>query len=291
MHGAALGDVVGDGVAQLGVLVTGEAEPAAGPLPLSGARVGVQRAADDQPGRGDPLEAEQVAVGQRPARLPRLDRMVVLGAHDQIPRTGHCTVGDAHRGPGGHGAQADQVIADAAGQLPAQRMIGSHQQRVRTVQGEREVVSRGDVDHLLGVTADDPGVLVVVGQHRRIARAQPQAGHLFPPGAEPDRLGQLDEPESIGEQGQAAAVLHRLQLLGITGQDHLGAAASGLADDVGQIRAGDHRRLVDQDQVTGLQLDRGRGRRADRAGGPGTGRCCRTRAPRRPGCCGPTGTA
>ncbi|MGH7734468.1 MAG: hypothetical protein ACREOE_12400 [Gemmatimonadales bacterium] len=33
-----------------------------------------------------------------------------------------------------------------------------------------------------------------------------------------------------------------------------------------------------------------RGRRAALADGPGTGRCCRTPGPRRPGCCGPTGT-
>ena len=78
-HGAALRDVVGDRVAQLGIAVIGVQEVLAGPAPLPGARVGVQRAADDQPGAGDGLDAEQVAVGQRAAGLPRLDGVVVAG--------------------------------------------------------------------------------------------------------------------------------------------------------------------------------------------------------------------
>ena len=69
-------------------------------------------------------------------------------------------------------AEADQVIADAAGQLPAQRVIGGHQQHIGAVQGEREVVGRGGVHHLLRVTAADPGVLVVLGQHGGVARAR-----------------------------------------------------------------------------------------------------------------------
>ena len=134
-------------------------------------------------------------------------------------------------------------------------MVGGHQQDVGAVQGEREVVGCGGVHHLLRVPAADPGVLVVVGQRAGVARAQPQAGRLFPPGAEPDRLGQLDEAERLGEQGQAAAALDGLQLAGVTGEDHLGARGRGLADDVGQVGVGDHGGLVDRDQVTGPQLD------------------------------------
>jgi hypothetical protein len=47
-HGAALGGVVGEGVAQLGILVTGEQEGAVGPAALPGPGVGVQGAADEQ---------------------------------------------------------------------------------------------------------------------------------------------------------------------------------------------------------------------------------------------------
>jgi len=163
------------------------------------------------------------------------------------------------RSPALDEAEADQVLADAAGQFPAQRVVRGHQQRVRALQGEREVISDGSVHHLLRCPAADPAVLVVLGQHCRVADAQPQAGDPFPGGAEPDRLGELDIAERIGEQGHPAAILHRLQLLGITRQDHLGTAGRRLADDVGQVRVGDHRRLVDQDQVAAQQPDRAAG--------------------------------
>ena len=136
-------------------------------------------------------------------RLPRLDEVIVLCADDQVP--GARAVGDTHRVRRRDGAEADQVIADAAGQLPAQRMIGRHQQHVGAVQREREVVGRGGVHHLLRLTAADPGVLVVVGQHRGVSGAEPQARCLFPLLAEPDRLGQLREPQGISEQRHTAA--------------------------------------------------------------------------------------
>ena len=127
------------------------------------ARVGVQRAADDQPVRGDGLDAEQVAVGQRAAGLPRLDGVVVAGADDQVPGAGLGAIGDADGWAAGDDAEDDEVVADAAGQLPAQRVVGGHQQRVRAVGGEREVGGRGGVHHLLRLAAADPGVLVVLG--------------------------------------------------------------------------------------------------------------------------------
>ena len=48
VHGAALGGVVGDRVAEFGIFIAGEQEVAVGPAPLAGARVGVQRPAHDQ---------------------------------------------------------------------------------------------------------------------------------------------------------------------------------------------------------------------------------------------------
>jgi len=83
------------------------------------------------------------------------------------------------------------------------------------------------------VAAADPGVLVIVGEHRGVSGAQPQAGSLFPAGAEPDRLGQLHVSEFGGEQGHAAAVFHRLQLADVPGQDQLRIAGAGQADQVG----------------------------------------------------------
>jgi hypothetical protein len=119
-------------------------------------------------------------------------------------------------------------------------VVGGHQQGVFVLQGERDVGLGGGVHHLLGVAAFDPAVPVIVGQHRHIAVAQAQASGPLPFGAEPDRLGELDVAEHAGQQGHTAAVLDRLQLPGVPGEDHLGAAGRGVADRVGQVRAGDH---------------------------------------------------
>ena len=79
VHGAALGGVIGDRVAEFGIFIVGEQEVAVGPAPLARARVGVQGPADDQAFAGDGFDAEQVAVGQGPAGLARLDGAVVAG--------------------------------------------------------------------------------------------------------------------------------------------------------------------------------------------------------------------
>ena len=182
--------MVGDRISQFGIFVVFEHEVSVGPAALPGGRVGVQGAADEQPVWGDGLDAEQVAVGQRPAGLARLDAVVVAGADDQVPGAGPGAVGDRDRGPVLDDAQGDEVVADAAVQLAAQRVVRGHQQRVGAARGQRDVGGRGGVHHLLRVAADDAAVLVVLGQHARIAVTQPQAGGLFPGVAEPDGFGQ-----------------------------------------------------------------------------------------------------
>ena len=224
VHGPAHGDVIGDRVPEFRIAEMWIQESAVGPPPLPGGRVGVQGAAHDQPARGDGLDPQQVPVGQRPAGFPRLDLVVVAGAGDQVTRAGLGAVGDADRGPGGDDAEGDEVVADAAAQFPAQRVIGGHQQHIGAIGGQRDVGGRGGVHHLLRVPADDAAVLVVLGQHGGVPVVQPQAGLLFPVVAEPDRLGEPDVAEGAGEQGHAAAVLHRLQLAGVPGQDHLPVA-------------------------------------------------------------------
>ena len=87
-HGAALGGVVGDRISQFGIFAVVEHEVSVGPAALPGGRVGVQRAADEQAVAGDGLDAEQVAVGQRPAGLAGLGAVVVAGADDQVPGAG-----------------------------------------------------------------------------------------------------------------------------------------------------------------------------------------------------------
>jgi hypothetical protein len=114
VYGAALGGVVGDRVSQFGIFVVVEHEVPVGPAALPGGRVGVQRPADEQAVFGDGLDAEQVAVGQRPARLAGLDAVVVASADDQIPGAGPGAVGDRDRRPGGDDAHGDEVLADPA---------------------------------------------------------------------------------------------------------------------------------------------------------------------------------
>ena len=190
---------------------------------------------------------------------PCLDVVVVAGADDQVAGAGPGAVGDGDRGAVLDDAEGDEVVADAAGQLAAQRVVGGHQQGVGAAGGEGDVGGCGGVHHLLRVAADDPGVLVVLGQHGGVAVAEPQAGGLFPGGAEPDGFGQPGVAEGVGEQGHAAAVLHRLELAGVPGQDHLAAAGFGVADQVGQVRAGHHRGLIDQQQRRRSGLDRAAG--------------------------------
>src|ERR1035441_8858447 len=259
VHGAALGGVVGDRVAELGIFVAGEQEGAVGPAPLAGARVGVQRPAHDQAVFGDGFDAEQVAVGQCPAGLPRLDGVVVAGADDQVAGAGPGAVGDGDGGAVLDEAEGDQVVADPAGQLAAQRVVRSHQQGVGAVGGQGHVGGRGGVHHLLRVPAIDPGVLVVLGQDGGVAVAKPEAGLLFPGGADPYRPGEPDVAQGAGEQGHAAAVFHRLQLAGVPGQDDLGAACLGVGDQAGQVRAGDHRGLIDDQQGARADGDRAAG--------------------------------
>ena len=259
VHRAAHGDMIGDRVPQFGIAEMLVQESAVGPPARPGMRVGVQGAPHDQPPCGDGLDAQQVAVGQRPPGFSRFEPVVVAGAGDQVAGAGLGAIGDADRGPFGDDAQGDEVLADAAGQLAAQRMLGRHEQGVGVVGGQGDVGGRGGVDDLLGVAAEDPAVLVIVGQHGDIPVAQPQAGPLFPSGAEPDRLGEPGVPEGAGEQGHAATVLDGLQLAGVPGQDHLPVAGLGVADQVGQVRAGHRGGLVDHQQRPRAGLDRAAG--------------------------------
>jgi hypothetical protein len=110
-------------------------ESAVGPPPPPRLGVGVQGPAHDQPVRGDGLDAEQVPVGQRPAGLARLDVVVVASTHDEVTRAGLGAAGDTDRGPFCDDAQADQVVADAAAQFPAQRVLGCHQQHIGAIGG------------------------------------------------------------------------------------------------------------------------------------------------------------
>ena len=96
--------------------------------------------------------------------------------------------------------------------------------------------------------AGDPAVPVVLSGDGGVAVAQPQAGGPLPRRAEPDRLGQPDVAEAVGEQGHAAAVLYGLELFGVARDDDLAAVPLGQVDEVGEVRACHHRRLVDDQE-------------------------------------------
>ena len=180
--------------------------------------------------------------------LSGLDAVVVAGAHDQVAAPRRRAAGDGHRLGAVDEAEAEQVLPDAAGQFPAQGVVGRDQQRVGVAGGQGGVVGGGGLDHQLRVPAGDPAVPVVFVQDGGVAVAEPQAGGALPRGAEPHRLGQPDVAEAVGEQGHAAAVLHGLELLGVARDDDLAAVPLGQVDQVGQVRAGHHRRLVDREE-------------------------------------------
>jgi hypothetical protein len=102
-----------------------------GPAALAGARVGRQGAAGQQAVWGDGVDAEQIAVRQGAAGFASLEGVVVARTQNQVARAGQGAIRDADRRPGVHGAQVNEVVADAAGQLAAQRVVGRTRTRCR----------------------------------------------------------------------------------------------------------------------------------------------------------------
>jgi hypothetical protein len=135
VHRAALGDMIGDRIPELGVTEMLVQKSVVGPPAAPGGRVGIQSATHDQAVCGDGLDAQQVPVGQRAPGLSCLEGAVVAGTSDQVAAAGLSAVSDPHDGPGLDDAQGDEVLADTAGQLAAQRMLGGHQQGVGAVGG------------------------------------------------------------------------------------------------------------------------------------------------------------
>jgi hypothetical protein len=181
--------------------------------------------------------------------------VVVAGADDEVAGAGLGAVGDGYRRSGLDEAEGDEVVADAPVKFAAQSVVGGHEERVGAAGGEGDVGGRGGVHRLLWIAGVDAAVLVVVGQDGGVAVAEPQAGVLFPGVAEPDGFGQPGVAEPGGEQGHAAAVFHGLQLAQVPSQDDLGAAGLPVGDQVGQVRAGQHRGLVDDEERAGADGD------------------------------------
>ncbi len=84
----------GDRVGQIAGPAVAVAEHLGGEPALPGGRVRAEQAADHHAAAGDGLNQQDVPVGQGPARLARLEAVVVAAADDQVPGGGLGAVGD-----------------------------------------------------------------------------------------------------------------------------------------------------------------------------------------------------
>ena len=96
--------------------------------------------------------------------------------------------------------------------------------------------------------AADAAVLVVLIQRGGVAGAQPQRSAAFPGGGEPDRFGQLDVAEPVGQQQHRTAALDGGQLLLVPDQHQFAPVPYWVFDQRGQMGYRDHGTFVDRDQ-------------------------------------------
>ena len=67
---------------------------------------------------------------------------------------------------------------------------------------------------------------------------------------------QFGRSEFPGDGAEHAARFDCAKLVQVAGGDHVSADAAGGAEDQGQVGGGQHRRLVEDQDVTGAELDR-----------------------------------
>ena len=197
----------------------GVAEGPVGEPPLAGGRIGVEHAADHDAAAGDGLDPQDVAVGQGPAGFACLEVVVVGPADDQVPGGGLGAVSDPDGPACVDQAEMDQVVPDPDGELPAAGPVRGHQQHGAPGQVGGDVGAGGLVYGLVGWDAADAAVLVVLIQRGGVALAKPEGGGAFPGGGEPDRLGEVDVAEPVGEQGHGAAAFDRGELFLVPRKD------------------------------------------------------------------------
>ena len=106
------------------------------------------------------------------------------------------------------------------------------------------------------VAVADPAVGVVGGEHLAVGVAEPQGRGSLPLCTEAEHLVQFDRAEFPGDGAEHAARFDRAELVEVAGGDHVGAGAAGRAEDQCQVGGGQHRRLVEDQHVTGAELDR-----------------------------------
>jgi len=248
VHGGALGGVPGYRVGEVRCLVAVIAEGTVCELALSGGRIGVEHPADHDAAAGNRLDPQDVAVGQGPAGLARLEAVVVGPADDQVPGRGLAAVGDPDSAAVVDEAEVDQVVANALGEFAAAGPVRGHEQDGAAGQVGGEVGAGALVYGLIRWGAADAAVLVVLVQRGAVAGTEAERGRAFPGGGEPDRFDELDVAEPVGEEHHGAAAFDRGELFLVSGQDELAAVAGGIFSEGGQVGDGNHGAFVSQDQ-------------------------------------------
>ena len=169
VHGGALGGVPGYRVGEVRCLVAVVAEGTVCELALSGGRIGVEHPADHDAAAGNGLDPQDVAVGQGPAGLARLEAVVVGPADDQVPGRGLAAVGDPDGTAVVYEAEVDQVVANPGGQFAAAGPVRGHEQDGAAGQVGGEVGAGALVYGLIRWGAADAAVLVVLVQRGAVA--------------------------------------------------------------------------------------------------------------------------
>ena len=146
-----------------------------------------------RPNTGSPvcrIAAGGLADGHRAVVLDRLDAhnvavrepgpVVVDPVDDQIVHARPGAFGQGHRPAAVDQAEAQELAADPAGQLPHVLMAARHQDHVLAVRQQRRRHLRGGLDRLLRQGADDTPLLVVEVRDLGVPGPQPQCRVALP---------------------------------------------------------------------------------------------------------------
>ena len=126
----------------------------------------------------------------------------------------------------------------------------------RPVQVIRQPRPRGAVIGRLPVIAPDPPAPVIGRDHGEITGPEPDRGVPLPVGGEPEHLGQLGRAQLADQRGEHAARLDRAELERVPGGHDQRPGAVRVVHDQGEIRGGDHARLIQHQHVPGGDRDR-----------------------------------
>ena len=206
-------------------------------------------------------EAAVVPYGDDPVGLavdrragvagPAAQLPAVAAGLDQVAEAGGGAVATERHAVLADPPEADELRPDLGGQAGGFLVGVDDQHGPAAGEGVGEPGAGGRGPGLLpGAAVDQPAVAPIVVQHGLVAVAQPEGRRALPAGAEPAYVGQL-MPAGGGQQSHGAAGADRGELAVVTGQEQLGSGGGGVAVHGDQVGGGEHRGLVDDDQVSG----------------------------------------